>query len=132
MKYKTWLQEWLDNYIKPSSKKKTYTRYEEIVKQHINPALGNYELEELTPMIIQKFITELLEKGNLRTGKGLSSNSVNLIITVVQGSLMIAYNLGISKNYVGDKIKRSKITEKQVSCFTPVEQKKIEHAILES
>ena len=119
-------------YIKPSSKKKTHTRYEEIVEQHINPTLGDYELDELTPIIIQKFITELLESGNLRTGKGLSSNSVNSIITVVQGSLKIAHNLGISKNYVGDKIKRPKITEKQVSCFTPAEQKKIEQAILES
>ena len=57
MKYRIWMQEWLDNYIKPSSKKKTYTRYAEIIEQHINPHLGDYDMDELTPIIIQKFIT---------------------------------------------------------------------------
>lgn len=132
MKYKNWLKDWLDNYIKPSSKTKTYFRYVEIVQLHINPNLGEYEIDELSAITIQKFITELLHSGNRKTGKGLSPNSVNSIITVVQGSLETAYNLGLSREYVGDKIKRPKIVEKQVSCFTPAEQKKMEQFVLES
>lgn len=130
MKYKEWLQEWLDNYIKPTTKKRTYTRYYEIVHQHINPHLGWYELNDLTSIIIQKFVTYLLSYGNLKTGTGLSSNSVNSIITVIQGSLAMAYRIGLSAEYIVDKIKRPKITEKQVSCFTLAEQKQIEQAVI--
>lgn len=131
MKYTKWLDDWLENYIKPSSKAKTYTRYVEIVNQHIKPHLGEYEIDDLSPIIIQKFITQLLHNGNLKTGAGLSPNSVNSIISVIQGSLETAHRLGLCKEYTADKIKRPKISERQVTCFTPTEQKKIEQAVLE-
>ncbi|MBQ8319710.1 MAG: site-specific integrase [Clostridia bacterium] len=131
MKYTKWLDDWLDNYIRPSSKAKTYTRYVEIVNQHVKPRLGDYEMDDLSPIIIQKFITQLLQNGNLKTGAGLSPNSVNSIISVIQGSLETANRLGLCKEYTADKIKRPKISEKQVTCFTPAEQKKIEQAVLE-
>lgn len=130
MKYKEWLKEWLDNYIKSTAKERTYTRYYEIVHQHISPHLGEYELNDLTPIVIQKFVTHLSQCGNLKTGAGLSPNSVNSIITVIQGSLETANRIGLSDEYTADKIKRPKITEKQVSCFTPAEQKQIEQAVM--
>ncbi|MDE6435214.1 MAG: site-specific integrase [Lachnospiraceae bacterium] len=130
MQYKDWLKEWLEHYVKPSSKQKTYIRYSEIVSQHINNKLGNYEMNELTPLVLQHFTTELLHSGNIRTGKGLSANSVNGIITVIQNSLKEACVMGYIAEYTADKVKRPKIREKQVDCFTPNEQKRIEQAIL--
>ena len=129
MKYKEWLKEWLDNYIEPVAKKKTYVRYNEIVYQHICPYLGTYELNDLTPIILQKFITHLLQNGNLKTGEGLSTNSVNSIITVIQGTLKMANRIGLLDEYIGDKIRRPKTIEKKVSCFTLNEQKMIEQAV---
>ena len=84
MKYKEWLDVWFANYIKPSSKKKTCERYSEIIEKHLKVKLGEYELEELSPIVIQKYITELMQSGNLTIGKGLAANSVNGIITVIQ------------------------------------------------
>ena len=49
MKYQEWLIEWLENYVRPTSKQKTHTRYEQIVYSHLIPRLGSYELEKLTP-----------------------------------------------------------------------------------
>lgn len=132
MKYKEWLKEWLENYIKPTTKYKTYIRYSEIVRGHIVPELGGYEVNELTPIVLQKFTTELLTNGNLKTGGGLSANSVNGVITVIQNSLKTAFATGISNGYNADKIKRPKAKEKQVVCFTKQEQQKIEQAISES
>lgn len=129
MKYKECLNDWLDNYIRPMSKERTYTRYYEIVHQHIIPYLGDYELNELTPINIQKFVTYLSQSGNLKTGAGLSPNSVNAIITVVQGSLETANRIGLSNEYMADKVKRPKISEKEIECFSSVEQKKIEQYI---
>ena len=77
-------------------------------------------------------ITELLQSGNLRTGKGLSANSVSGIINVIQGSLKTAFRLEYLKEYTADRIKRPKIQEKAVSCFSLQEQKKIEQAVLTS
>lgn len=130
MKYQEWLLQWLDNYVQPSAKTRTYTRYKEIVEQHIIPQFGAIELSEITPLILQCYVTELLKKGNLKTGEGLSSNSVNSIITVIQNTLKTAFSVGLVDEYVGDKIKRPKSSEKNVECFTLAEQKKIEQYVL--
>jgi integrase len=129
MKYKVWLGEWLKNYVKPSVKAKTFERYSEMIAQHIVVGLGDYELEKLSPTILQNFVTALLEHGNLKTGSGLAVSSVNGIITVIQDSLKTATMVGFMNSYIGDKIKRPKAREKCVSCFTPLEQKKIESAV---
>ena len=129
MKYKDWMKEWLENYVKPSLKQRTYTRYAEIVWGHIIPALGEYDIEEITALKLQRYTKELLQKGNKRTRKGLSANSVNGIITVVQTSLKTAFKLGIVKEYAGDRIRRPKVQEKQVTCFTKQEQRAIEQEI---
>lgn len=130
MIYEHWLKEWLENYVKPASKQKTYSRYTEIVNQHIVQRLGKYEMDELTPLILQHFTTELLKSGNLKTGSGLSANSVNCIVTVIQNSLKSAFAVELVSEYRADRIKRPKIKEKQVTCFTKNEQKKLERAAL--
>lgn len=130
MQYKVWLNEWLECYVKPSSKQKTYVRYSEVVSGHLVKALGDYEMTDLTPLILQRYVTELLQSGNLKTGKGLSANSVNGIITVIQNSLKEAYAIGQIPEYTANKIKRPKAREKQVTCFTPAEQKQMEQSIL--
>lgn len=130
MRYDEWLHEWLNNYIKPTAKGKTYTRYYEIVENHLIPRLGKYALEEITPHVLQTQITTFLECGNIKTGGGLSAGSVNLIITVIQDSLQTAYRLGYVDFYVGDKIMRPKIQEQSIACFSVSEQKKIEQFVL--
>lgn len=132
MKYNLWLNEWLVNYVRPFVKQKTLIRYEEIVNGHLIKKLGNYTLDELTPILLQKYIVELLLNGNLKTGRGLSSNSVNAIINVIQLSLKCAFSIGKTKIYTADKIKRPKVKEKQISIFTYKEQKKLEQYILSS
>lgn len=129
MKYQEWLSVWLENYVRLSSKQRTYIRYQEIVRRHVIPKLGGLELGELTPFVLQCFVTELMSGGNIRTGKGLSPNSVNAIITVVQNSLKTAYTFGYTAEYTADRIKRPKANEKKVECFSFAEQKKMEKYI---
>ena len=96
----------------------------------MKPRLGEYELNEISPVILQCYVTELLRQGNAITGAGLSANTVNGIITVIQNSLKLACTIGESEKYIADKIKRPKTSEKEVSCFTAAEQKKIDRAVL--
>ena len=130
MKYIDWLIQWLENYIRPSVKMRTYERYRLIVEQHIKDKTGSIELNNLSPLVLQSFITELLQSGNKKTGKGLSANSVNAVISVIQSSLKTAHLLGLTKEYMADKLKRPKLKEKPVECFTLAEQKQIEQVIL--
>lgn len=130
MQYKYWLTEWLLNYVKPTAKTKTYNRYSDIVDHHLIPKLGDYEVKELTPLVVQKIITELLEKGNLKNGKGLSANSVNTIISVIQSSMNTAFLLGITSKYEMNKLKRPKFSEKPIECFSSEEQIKLEQAVM--
>ena len=130
MKYKDWLIQWLENYIRPSVKVRTFERYKLIVEQHIKDKIGGMELNDLSPLILQPLITELLQCGNKKTGKGLSASSVNAVISVIQSSLKTAHFLGLTKEYTADKLKRPKLKEKPVECFSLTEQKMIEQAIL--
>ena len=130
MKYIDWLIQWLENYIRPSVKVRTYERYRLIVEQHIKDTVGIIELDDLSPLVLQSFITRLLQSGNRKTGKSLSANSVNAVISVIQSSLKTAHLLGLTKEYTADKLKRPKLKEKHVECFTLVEQKQIEQTVL--
>ena len=130
MTYIDWLIQWLENYIRPSVKVRTYERYTLIIEQHIKGKIGSIKLDDLSPILLQQFITELLQSGNRKTGKGLSANSVNAVISVIQSSLKTAHLLGLTKEYTADKLKRPKLAEKPVECFTFAEQKMIEQAIL--
>ncbi len=130
MKYIDWLVQWIENYIRPSVKVRTYERYKLIVEQHIKDKVGGIELNDLSPLVLQSFITELLQCGNKKTGKGLAANSVNSVISVIQSSLKTAHLLGLTKEYTADKLKRPKLMEKRVECFSLTEQKRIEQAIL--
>lgn len=132
MTYKNWLEEWLNNFIKISNKQRTFERYKNIIYLHILPHLGDYNIEDLSPIILQKFISNLSQNGNKRTNKGLSSNYINGIVSIIQSSLKKAHILGLVTDYNADKIKRPKLVEKQIVCFTLCEQKKIEKHIANS
>ena len=129
MKYKEWLNIWLNNYVKTSTKLRTYERYSQTVRVNILPILGEYELSELTPLLLQTYVTDLLTHGNNRTGMGLSPNFVKSIISIIQNSLKTAHLLEFVSEYTANKIKYPKIVEKQVDCFTVAEQKIIENAV---
>ena len=130
MKYIDWLNQWLEVYIRPSVKVRTYERYKLIIEQHIKDNIGNFDLDDLSPLVLQSFITGLLQNGNRKTGAGLSANSVNAVISVIQSSLKTARLLGLTKEYTADKLKRPKLKEKPVECFTLAEQKRIEQAVM--
>ncbi|MCD8200443.1 MAG: site-specific integrase [Clostridia bacterium] len=130
MQYCVWLDRWLDEYVAVDSKIKTVVRYEEIIRVHIKPELGNMDMNELTADRLQSFVSRLMKTGNSVTGGPLSSSSVNGVISVLKKSLYDAYRLSLADKYVANVIRRPKTTEKLVSCFSLEEQRKIEGYVL--
>lgn len=132
MKYEEWLNEWLQLYVKPTVKRRTFERYRDIARIHIIPQLGECDLDDITSYHLQNHINYLLMRGNTKNGIGLSVNYVNSIITLIQASLKIANKTGYSKKFVGDSIRRPKGMEKEITCFSAEEQQKIEKLALNS
>ena len=60
MKYKQWLNVWLENYVRPDSKMRTTQSYERIINKYITVALGEKELADINTADIQTFVTRLL------------------------------------------------------------------------
>ena len=132
MNYSKWLNIWLENYVKPSMKERTYIRYEQLIRTHIAPKTGKTDLNDLTPVALQSFVAELLKSGNVKTGKGLSANTVNAVISVMQNSLHTAHLLGYANNFTANAIKRPRLKERKIECFAVWEQKEIEAAVFEN
>ena len=122
MKYEVWLKQWLELFVKPTTKLRTYSKYKQQVRQYICPYLGNYEMIDITPLVLQSFVVELQ--------KILSASSVNGVISVLKSSLNRAVKFKVCERQFSDSIIRPKIREKNIESFTMEEQKKIEHYIL--
>lgn len=47
MKYMDWLAQWLENYVRPSVKARTYEHYKRIAEQHIRGKIGGLALRRV-------------------------------------------------------------------------------------
>ncbi len=124
MKYKEWLDEWLEYYVKPRAKERTYDNYKLQIDNHIAPELGEYKIEDLSALKLQKFVVDLSEAG-------LSPNTVNGIINILKNSLHLAVAVGKADRQYSDLIQRPKMREKPIESFSKAEQKQIETYIKE-
>ena len=87
MELNEWLDIWMTKYVKHTVKLRTYNIYGQLIEKHIKPKLGDYELDELTTEVLQDFVLEKLENGNLKNGKALSNNSVIVITNVLKQAI---------------------------------------------
>ena len=132
MKYKDWICEWLDGYVKPTVKEKTYINYSVMLKAHILPAIGEFELDELTLPVLQSFVFNMSDHGNAKTGGGLSPSTVSMIEGVVERSLNFAVEIGLIERHYAAHVRCPRVNVKKVECFSLSEQRKIEEDILKS
>lgn len=121
MKYKDWLTKWLAVCVKPTTKERTYEKYERVCRVHLIPMLGNSELDKLTAGVLQSFVAEMTAH--------FSSNTVNVVISVLKNSLKKAVSYGVAEREFTSGISRPRASEMRVECFTQKEQKKIENYI---
>lgn len=132
MKVKELFDIWLNKYCKLSLKIRSFNKYEAIINLHINPELGDYEIADITSNILQDFIAEKLNKGNIKTKKPLSVNTVFGIVSVLKQGFKFAL---IQELIIKDptvSIKLPQAQEKEVEALTREEQKIIEEYCLKN
>lgn len=54
-----WMEHWMENELRGSIKVSSWQTYKNLLVHHLLPALGGYELTQLTPQIILDFIEKL-------------------------------------------------------------------------
>lgn len=63
MMLNTYLDEWIESYVKVNLRHKTELCYRGIVENHLKPSLGQHTLNSLNPKMLQDFANGLKEKG---------------------------------------------------------------------
>ena len=125
------LGSWMENKQAFILKRRTYLRYEEIIRTQIVPSLGKLDTGELTVPLLQSFQRQKLTDGNIITGKPLASNTVKNMMSIVRGAIDYGRELGIPICDTSTVVPlRSE--ENPINAFRKDEQRRIEKAVLES
>lgn len=94
MRLDEWLDIWLAEYLgntKPHTKKS----YGATIENHIKPALGKKQLQDLNPVLIQQFVNHLVNQKD--AGKRLNPKTVKNIHGVLHSALHQAVRIGYLK-----------------------------------
>lgn len=110
-----YINNWL-NSIKFLVKASTYMHYLGIVKNHIKPSLGNYQLQEISTEQIEKFINQKFEDG-------LSNKTIRDMIVILK-QIMSYANISL-------KIKMPKLKKREIKILSKKEQQSLEKIIFQ-
>jgi integrase len=108
------LKDWLENWVRPSVKPKTFSSYSDTVRLHLVPALGRIRLAKLTPQQVQSMLNERLRAG-------LSPRTVGYIRSVLSIALARALKLGLVHRNVVQLVDRPNVVRHEIQPLT-VEQ----------
>lgn len=89
-----WLDVWLADVITPNKEQKTIDRYEEVIRIHLVPNLGNIEISKIAPRRVQELESNLLRDG-------MAPKGVEMVHNVLSGAMKHALRMElISRNPV--------------------------------
>lgn len=102
-----WAGEYLANNVYPICKPSAAEHIADNLNKHLIPALGNLAMDQVTAQILQRFLNDQADHGNLVTGGPLSPKSVRNLRTVLNGLFSAAVVQGrISQNPVPNTVVR--------------------------
>lgn len=107
-----YLHYWLEEVIAKQRTPKTYRSYEQQIRLHIVPSLGEIEVRKLRPQHVRALIGEKLESG-------LSAQSVRCLHAVLRSALATALDDDAALFNVAERAKPPKAEAKEVEPLTP-------------
>lgn len=109
---KQYLEDWLENTHKQNIRPRSFERYEEIVRLHIVPAIGNVPLQKLTPQRLQKLYSDKLKEG-------YSSVTVIAIHNLLHKALDYAVRWELVAQNVCNKVSPPRRVRPEMKSLTP-------------
>jgi integrase len=117
-----YLEEWLEDYARVSTRPRTFQRYVELVRLHIIPAIGSIRLEKLTPSNVQRLLND-------KHTAGLSPKTVKHIRGVLNTALGRALKWGAVARNVAALTDAPKAVRPEIRCFTTDEARRFIEAV---
>lgn len=120
MAFSSWLEMWYEYYCKPKLRITTQKNYQNIIFNHIIPAIGNVSINQITQATLQQFYTDMKKNGRITHralhGEGLSDRMIRMIHAICRASLEKARieNLIVINPAVGCKIPPKKSGEMKI------------------
>ena len=120
MRFADWLDYWYETHCKPNIRTSTQSGYEDRIRLHIKPELGEIPLNRLTQNDLQQFYARLKKSGRkTRTeyyGEGLSDRMVRMCHATCRSALQRAVQDGLIRTNPaeGCKLPPKKVREMQV------------------
>ncbi len=117
--YGNLLDDWLRS-VKMRVKESTFARYKRLVDSHISPALGRYDITNISTQLVEQYVEHLLLDGRLDGQGGLSPKTVTDIVTVIKNTMEYAKYHGYYVSCYLDKlsVKNSEYEEMRVLSTT--------------
>lgn len=128
---KEWNRIYIEDFCKGYLKPKTISGYESMIKNYINPYIGNYHLKDLTKLICQQYIMDVYENGRVNQKRkndiadGLSSRTVKDIKIILHASLERAVDEGIIDKNPSDKLNLPKDRVRGMNTLTKEESNRL-------
>ncbi|MBC5825772.1 MAG: tyrosine-type recombinase/integrase [Candidatus Eremiobacteraeota bacterium] len=104
---------WLEH-AKTKVARRSYDRYEQIVRDHITQSLGHHALTSLRPLHVQSALSAWLQSGRVDGKGGLSSQTVRHHYAVLREALGCAVRWGILVRNVCDAVEPPKARDVEV------------------
>jgi integrase len=109
-----YLNQWLDEVVRPSVRTWTYRGYEVHVRLHINPVVGHMSLERLDPRHVQSMLNQKLKDG-------MAPKSVRYIRGTLRNALNQAVKWGLVVRNAAALVDGPRVPTYEIQAFTPDE-----------
>ena len=114
-----WLDLCLEVYMKNSLKQSTYLSYESYIRVHLKPALGDVQLRDLTPRLLQQYYNYKAES------EGLAPKTIVNINLFLHKALTYAVTEGYINSNPAASINLSRGNKPQIEILTRDEQARL-------
>ena len=131
MTFNELIEQWMTEKQAYKIKRRTYLRYEDIIRVQIAPEIGGCDLKDLTVPMVQDFQNSKSAQHNPHTGKPLANNTVKNIMSIVKNSLRYGREKGLNVPNPFELVP-PRFEEKPITAFRQSEQQRIERAVMES
>ena len=108
--YNNILNSWLSS-EKLKVKESTIVRYIGLIERHIRPALGNYDIRQISTELLEQYTVYLLSDGRLDGTGGLSSKTVMDILIIIKSTMKYATSHGYLINCQTNQLTVKKDTQ---------------------
>lgn len=112
------LNQWLHDAVKPNVRPRTLESYETVVRVHLVPTLGHFQLGKLRPQHVEKLL-------NARSESGLSPRTVDYIRSILGRALKCAVRWDVVATNVVERVARPRQTKQEIEVLSSNEARKI-------